>query len=133
VAINVVPESCVVELGFRPMPGSDLEEIRSRVEQTIRSAAPKQVEIELAGLSEPLLTAESSPLYRELCSFSGQKISRGAPFATDGGPLAALGLESVVWGPGSIEVAHQPDEWMPKRDFARCAELLPRLIDRFCR
>ena len=132
VAINVVPDRCIVELGFRPLPGSDLEAMRARVEATIRAAAPAGVGIELAGLSEPLLTAESSPLHRELCELTGQEGSRGAPFATDGGPLAALGVESVIWGPGSIEVAHRADEWMPKVDFARCAELLPRIVERFC-
>jgi acetylornithine deacetylase len=134
VAINVVPDRCEVELGFRPMPGSDLDAFRRRVEARIREAAPAgaSAEIELVGLSEPLLTAEESPLHRELCALSAQSASRGAPFATDGGPLAALGLESVVWGPGSIEVAHRADEWMPKHDFARCAELLPRLVERFC-
>lgn len=132
VAINVVPDRCVVELGFRPLPATDLDAARARVEAAIRRAAPRGAEIELAGLSEPLLTAEESPLHRELCAHGGQTASRGAPFATDGGPLAALGLESVVWGPGSIEVAHRADEWMPKSDFARCAELLPRLVRRFC-
>jgi acetylornithine deacetylase len=132
VAINVVPDRCEIELGFRPMPGSDLDAVRERVEERIRAAAPASAEIELVGLSEPLLTGEDSELHRELCAHGGQRASRGAPFATDGGPLAALGLESVVWGPGSIEVAHRADEWMPKRDLFRSAELLPRLVDRFC-
>jgi acetylornithine deacetylase len=132
VAINVVPDRCVVELGFRPFPGSDLEAVSARVEAVIRAAAPAGVEIEPAGVSEPLLTADDAPLHRELQALTGQSFSRGAPFATDGGPLAGLGLESVIWGPGSIEVAHHADEWMPKRDFFRCAELLPSLVERFC-
>jgi acetylornithine deacetylase len=122
----------VIEIGFRPMPGADLGAARERVEARIRGAAPPGATIELVGLSEPLLTADDSPLHRELCALGGQGASRGAPFATDGGPLAALGLESVVWGPGSIETAHRADEWMPKSDFARCAELLPGIVRRFC-
>jgi len=124
VAINVVPDRCVVELGVRPLPGADLGALRERVETVIRSAhvsatSRPGVEIELAGLSEPLLTDESAPLHRDLCALYSQEFSRGAPFATDGGPLAALGFESVIWGPGSIEVAHRADEWMPKSDFYR--------------
>ena len=134
VAINVVPDSCTIELGFRPLPGSDLAALRRRVEGTIADAAPPsaRARIELVGLSEPLLTDDSSPLHRALCALDGQDFSRGAPFATDGGPLAALGLESVVWGPGSIEVAHRADEWLLKSDFHRCAELLPAIVERFC-
>jgi acetylornithine deacetylase len=132
VALNVVPDRCVVELGFRPLPGSDVAALRARVEAAIRAAAPGAA-IEPAGYSEPLLTPEEAPVHRFLCELVGQRAGRGAPFATDGGPLAALELDAVVWGPGSIEVAHRADEWMPKADFHRCAELLPRLIDAFCR
>jgi len=132
VAINVVPDRCVVELGFRPLPGSDVAALRDRVESAIRAAAPGAV-IEPAGYSEPLSTPDEAPVHRVLCDLVGQRASRGAPFATDGGPLAALALDAVVWGPGSIEVAHRADEWMPKADFLRCAELLPRLVDAFCR
>jgi acetylornithine deacetylase len=132
VAINVVPDRCALEVGFRPLPGSDLDEVRARVEAAVRTAAPT-AEIERVGVSEPLLTEESSPLYRALCKRMHQGATRGAPFATDAGPLAALGLDLVVWGPGSIEVAHRADEWLPKADFRRCAELLPGLVDELCR
>ena len=132
VAINVVPDRCTLELGFRPLPASDIDETRDRVESAIRAAAPAAA-IELAGFSEPLLTDEASRVHRSLCKLVGQSATRGAPFATDGGPLAALALETVIWGPGSIEVAHRADEWMPKAELQRCAELLPRLVDEFCR
>jgi acetylornithine deacetylase len=131
VAINVVPDRCAIEIGFRPLPGGDSAEIERRVIERIREGAPGAA-IEKVGVSEPLLTDEASPLHRELCRLVGQRGSRGAPFSTDAGPLATLDLDAVVWGPGSIEVAHRPDEWMPKADFARCAELLPPLVDRFC-
>jgi acetylornithine deacetylase len=132
VAINVVPDRCVIELGFRPLPGSDVAALRARVEAAIRAAAPGAA-IESAGFSEPLATADEAPVHRLLCDLMGQRAGRGAPFATDGGPLSALDLDTVVWGPGSIEVAHRADEWLPKADFRRCAELLPRLVDGFCR
>lgn len=132
VAINVVPDRCVVELGCRPLPGGDAEALRARVEAAIRGAEPT-ARVESAGYSEPLLTDEAAPVHRFLCELVGQRAGRGAPFATDGGPLALLDLDTVVWGPGSIEVAHRADEWLPKAEFRRCAELLPRLVDEFCR
>jgi len=132
VAINVVPDRCQLELGFRPMPGSDVEQLARRVETTIQNAAPS-ARIEPAGYSEPLLTDEESRVHRFLSSLVGQAESRGAPFSTDGGPLSRLDLDTVIWGPGSIQVAHRADEWLPKSDFARCADLLPRLVDELCR
>jgi acetylornithine deacetylase/succinyl-diaminopimelate desuccinylase-like protein len=43
-----------------------------------------------------------------------------------------LGLDCAIWGPGSISVAHKPDEWLPKADLARAREVLGGLIERFC-
>jgi len=114
------------------MPGGDLERLRERVEVRIRDAAPS-ARIERLGTSEPLLTGEHAPIHRILCDLVGQRGSRGAPFATDGGPLGAFDLDSVVWGPGSIEVAHRANEWLPKSDLERCADLLPKLVDELCR
>lgn len=39
----------------------------------------------------------------------------------------------MIWGTGSIEVAHRADEWLPKADFRRCADLLPEPAGAFCR
>ena len=131
VAINVVPDRCALELGFRPMPGSDVAALRARVEARIHEAAPGAV-VEEVGFSEPLLTDGDAPVHRELCELVGQRGARGAPFATDGGPLAALGLDIVIFGPGSIEAAHRADEFLPKAELARCAGVLSAAIGRFC-
>lgn len=131
VAINVVPDRCAIELGFRPMPGSDVEALRRRVEARIRDAAPGAL-VEAVGYSEPLLTDEGATVHRELCALVGQGRSRGAPFATDGGPLSTLGLDVVIFGPGSIEVAHRADEFLPKAELERCGAHLAALVDRCC-
>ena len=55
----------------------------------------------------------------------------GAPFGTDGGMLfEKLGVKSLLWGPGSIQNAHQPDEWVEVRDLAQAELELPRLLGR---
>ena len=43
-----------------------------------------------------------------------------------------LGIDCAIWGPGSIEVAHKPNEYLPKSDFAAARVLIERAIDRFC-
>jgi acetylornithine deacetylase len=131
VALNVVPDRCTIDLGTRPLPAADVEALRARIEAVVRDAAPG-ASLETLGWSEPLLTAEASPIHRELLALTGQRDSRGAPFATDGGPLSALDIDAVVWGPGDISVAHRADEWMPKADMERASRLLVELVDRFC-
>lgn len=55
--------------------------------------------------------------------------SRTVPFGTDGGWHQAAGISTVVCGPGEIEQAHQPDEWIDPAQLAGCEGLLTRLVD----
>jgi acetylornithine deacetylase len=43
-----------------------------------------------------------------------------------------MGMETVILGPGHIDQAHQPDEFIPLEHFAPTLELLRSLITRFC-
>ncbi len=67
-------------------------------------------------------------LVRELTAYDGP--GRTVPFATDGGHFQAAGLSTVVCGPGSIDQAHQPDEWIEIAQLDLCAAFLERLTAR---
>ena len=64
---------------------------------------------------------------------SGEGDGAGIAFATDAGWFQRLGLECVIFGPGSIEVAHRPNEYLPLDQFHRAGQLLDRVIARCCR
>ena len=53
-------------------------------------------------------------------------------FASDAGWFQRAGFQSVLFGPGSIEVAHQPNEFIPVAEFRRAGDLLDGLIRRSC-
>ena len=132
-AINVVPDRCIVEVGFRPLPGIPSEELIERVSRAAReAAAPFEPGIELLADSPPMLLDESSPIHRHLCGLVGQSAGASVSFATDAGWLQRLGLDCAIFGPGSIEVAHKPNELLPKDEFATARGLLERTIRRFC-
>ena len=132
-AINVVPDRCVVEVGFRPLPGVTLEELIERVRRAARvAAAPFEPVIELLSASPPLLLDEASPIHRHLCDLVGQSAGASVSFATDAGWLQRLGMDCAIFGPGSIEVAHKPNEWMPIGQFRQAGELLTRIVHRAC-
>jgi acetylornithine deacetylase len=50
------------------------------------------------------------------------------PYATDGGHFQAAGLSTVVCGPGSIEQAHQCDEWIATAELAACDAMVAALV-----
>ena len=63
-----------------------------------------------------------------LTGHSGQSVAFGteAPF------LQQLGMDTLVLGPGSIDVAHQPNEYMALDQVQPCITLLQSLVRRFC-
>jgi len=132
-AINVVPDRCALEVGFRPLPGIPSEELFERVGRAARAAAaPFEPEIALLSDSPPLLLDEASPIHRHLCGLVGQQEGSSVSFATDAGWLQRLGLDCAIFGPGSIEVAHKPNEFLPKNEFATARALLERTVRHFC-
>ena len=42
-------------------------------------------------------------------------------------------MECAIFGPGSIEVAHKPNEFVPKSDLVEARAILERAVETFCR
>jgi acetylornithine deacetylase len=138
-AINVVPDRCTVEVGVRPLPGMGSEELALRVRQAAREAAAPlaplallALEFEMLSDSPPLLLDAEAPILRHLAGLTGME-GGSVSFATDAGWLSRLGIDCAIWGPGSIEVAHKPNEHIPKADLAAARGMLETTIHRFCR
>jgi acetylornithine deacetylase len=75
---------------------------------------------------------EHAALVRELCALVGQQGTESVAFATDAGWLQRVGMRCAVFGPGSIEVAHRPNEWLPIAEFKRAGALLDDIVRRRC-
>ncbi len=132
-AVNVVPDSCRLELGLRPLPETDPAALVERVRDALAGAlAGADWRLETVNDSPPLRTAAEAPIHRELAALLGQTESHATSFSSDAGILARIGHDCVLFGPGSIEVAHRPDEFLPKAEMARAAEILGELADRTC-
>jgi acetylornithine deacetylase len=53
-------------------------------------------------------------------------------FGTEAHFMQTLGMETVVWGPGSIDQAHQPNEYLDKAQLAPATDALRHVIQKFC-
>lgn len=138
-AINVVPERCIVEVGVRPLPGMSSAVLAERVRGAVLAVLAEESqdpafepEIELLSDSPPMLLDAEAPIHRHLCSLVGQPAGATVSFATDAGWLQRLGLDCAIFGPGTIEVAHKPNEHVPKDELARARELVGVTVRRFC-
>ena len=133
-AINIVPDECVIEVGMRPLPGVESEELGVRLREAIRATQPPDDWlVELISESPPLLLDEASEICRTMYGLVDQSGTASVSFASDAGWLQRLGIECLLFGPGSIEVAHRPDEFIPRDEIDRGYEILKQAIDYFCR
>ena len=132
-AINVVPDFCELNVGFRPLPEMDSEPLLARIYETLDAAlGDTSYELQVDYESPPMLLAEDAHIYQSLCDHMGQRETHSVSYATDAGWLQTMGLECVIWGPGSIEVAHKPNEAMPMAQFEDGAELVAKFIQQYC-
>lgn len=137
-AVNIVPEHATVTVGARPLPDETgaqvqarLEEIVSEVDRLARREGGS-VTLETVQIAEPLHTPAGCVHEAMLAPWASDPAPTGVSFATDGGVLAQLGCRPLVFGPGSIDVAHKPDEFITRADLHTAVRALVDLIGRAC-
>lgn len=121
-ALNIVPNLCTLEFEFRNLPGDDpqllLDELRERAEALVSEArqvsSVAAIDIELMNDYPALETHPSVEAVRLLHTFAAPGTEHiKVSFGTEGGLFAnRLNVPVVVCGPGSIEQAHKPDEYI---------------------
>ena len=79
----------------------------------------------------PFETNLQGDLVRTLVSASGQSPGTVA-FGTEGHFLQSLGMETVIFGPGSIDQAHQPNEYLALEQIGSAKQVLCQVIDQYC-
>jgi acetylornithine deacetylase len=131
-AANVIPDRCDADLGIRILPGMTMEDIEARVRQAVAAAIAEPFTLEPVSESPPMLLDPDAPIHRAVCEAVGQRDTHSVMFASDAGWLQRAGFQCVLFGPGSIEVAHKPNESIPVGEFRRAGELLDGLIKRSC-
>ena len=132
-AANVIPDRCEIHLGIRVLPGSTLPELRDRIARAVRGAVGNEFALDCVSESPPILLEEGAPVYRMLCDVIGQERTASVMFASDAGWLHRAGFDCLLFGPGSIEVAHRANEWLPAAELHRAGEVLDEMIERSCR
>ena len=130
---NVIPDHCTIQLGIRMLPEMSVDAMTERIRAVVAAAMPHEAfDLRLLGESPALMLDEGADLHRDLCGLVGQRGSASVAFATDAGWLQTVGLRCAVFGPGSIEVAHRANEFLPIAEFERAATLLDELVRSRC-
>jgi acetylornithine deacetylase len=137
-ALNIVPKDCSFDFEFRLLPGEDpdagISELRAFAEnrllpemQAVRAEAT--IEFEELSAFPGLDTADDAEITRLVATLTGANDTAKVSFGTEGGLFQQAGIPTVVCGPGSIEQAHKPDEFIDIEQIAQCERFITRIFD----
>jgi len=132
---NRICADCELHFDLRPLPGMDMASLRQAILSRLQPLAERR---ELGLTFEPLFdgvppfeTPADAALVRACETLTGHT-AHAVAFATEAPWLQKLGMETLVMGPGSIDQAHQPDEYLELSQLQPTVDILRGLIKQFC-
>jgi acetylornithine deacetylase len=132
---NRICGNCELEYDLRPLPGMSLDNLREDVSKRLAPLAHQfGVNITTEALFPGIpafANQRDSDLVRmaeKLTGFQAESVAFGteAPFMQD------LGMDTIVMGPGSIDQAHQPDEYLAFDQIKPTVAILEKMITQYC-
>jgi len=132
---NRICDHAALHIDFRATPGLVSTEIRELINlrlQQVASRTAARINIRpLITPVEPFKEDKTGELVTLASGLSEQE-AIAVSFATEAPFLQALGMQTIVMGPGSIDVAHQPDEHIPLAQVDKGFHLLRSFINHYC-
>ena len=132
---NRIPARCRLDMDLRFLPGMTIDSLRAELHERVDAAlADSDCTVHFRELftgTPAFETAGDSPIVTACEALSGHQAA-AVDFGTEGSFYNAMGMDSVVLGPGDIAQAHQPNEYLALERVAPMQRILHGLIERFC-
>lgn len=138
-AVNIVPNVCEMAIDLRPLPNVDVEAVIEDIRQhAFRVIEPRMKDVDpRAGFTFRINAqvaafdiAHDHPAVAAVQALTGANDTAKVSFATEAGIFHHHGIPTVVCGPGSIDQAHKPDEFVTRSQLRLTEAFLDRLIER---
>jgi acetylornithine deacetylase len=137
-AVNILARECVFIFDLRTQPDQNPRQIlegffaeAEEMDVVLKSRAPEAgVLVEMRSMTPPFAPEASGAaeaMARQLAGDNGPL--RVAPYAAEAGQFQQAGFSTVICGPGSIDQAHQPNEFIEISQIERGAEFMVRLVE----
>ena len=138
-SVNIVPDSCELEVEQRLLPGEDGRQAVRDCETWLREHVGGEIRfvVNEPYLVDPALdTPQAAAVVYAIgdahqAEFGSPSAIEGAHYCTDGSKLAQAGIETVVCGPGNIAQAHTCDEFIEIEQVEKAVRLYRRMIERW--
>lgn len=140
-ATNIIPAECTLRWEMRLLPDGEgaavvdgfrrfcAQQVLPRMRAVWDGA---DIETEVLGQVPGLVPEDGSDAETLALALTESNQTYGVSYSTEAGLFQQLGVPTVVCGPGNIEQAHTPDEFIALSEVAACERFLRRLMDRVC-
>ncbi len=132
---NRICASCDLQFDIRPLPGMNLDELRGELNQRLkRLNLDEKLRLEMLSPFNGVPAMET-PAMADIVKASEALTGYTAgsvAFGTEAPYLQQLGMETIILGPGDIDQAHQPNEYLGLERIEPMITILKSLIKKFC-
>ncbi|VAW95668.1 Acetylornithine deacetylase [hydrothermal vent metagenome] len=132
---NRICGDCELHIDLRPLPGMSTDELRDTLDHRLQARlADTGLGYERKSLirgTEPMHTAAEAELVKTAEALTGHH-AESVAYCTEAPYLNSMGTQTIVMGPGHIEQAHQPDEYLPMEQIQPTIDLLAKMIGKYC-
>ncbi|MDY7573448.1 acetylornithine deacetylase [Actimicrobium sp. CCI2.3] len=137
IASNIVPKDCEFNFEARTMPGASADRMYQEIQDFAATLLPEMLRVEPNAViafemlaSAPGMSAEESDAIVQLAvGLSRNKPNGAVSYGTEAGLFHQAGIPSVICGPGDIEQAHRPNEFVALEQLAQCEQFMTRLVE----
>ncbi|PCI08425.1 MAG: acetylornithine deacetylase [Gammaproteobacteria bacterium] len=132
---NRICGSCELQIDIRPLPGMKLADLRTemqrRLKKVLQNTGIQLKTIPLSDGFDAMYTDKNSEIVRLAEKLTGAD-SEIVAFGTEAPYYNSIGLETIVMGPGSIQQAHQPNEYIETKVLNPAVDIIRQLIRHYC-
>ena len=138
-SLNIIPENAEFFMEWRNIPGDDPERrvamlkafVAEHIEPMMHAVDPASgFNYEIVTLMPGMALDPDHELAAIVSRLTGSNDFGKASYGTEGGYYESAGIPTIICGPGHIEQAHQPDEYVAESELDTCDKFIRRLADR---
>ena len=136
-AANIVPKECEFIFEARTLPGASEQKLFQEVKDFAATLLPEMqriepnaaIKLELLNTAPGMNMQETDEIVKLATALSRNKPNGAVSYGTEGGLFQAAGIPTVICGPGDIEQAHRPNEFVSLAQLAQCEAFMQRLLE----
>lgn len=142
-ATNIIPGNTEFTWEFRPVPGFDSDDVTRRFTEHAmgvvlprlrQTAAEADIQISEMSSAPPLLAEDGGDAEAFVMKLARQNQTGTVSYATEAGQFQQEAeIPAIVCGPGNIEQAHKPDEYIALSQIEACDAFMGRFVDAVCK